>query len=105
VTTHSKQEVSTAAQKGVEHNNSREFFQEDHEGSSWEKREARLSLNKDLANLVYQYLDFSLSLNMTSKLSRVMIFLDRSDSCQFFSERDYPLKIDLLKQLEKLFSA
>jgi hypothetical protein len=39
VTTHSKQEVSITAQKGVEHNSSRECFQEDHEGSSWENRE------------------------------------------------------------------
>jgi hypothetical protein len=39
VTTHSKQEVNTTAQKRVEHNNSREYFQEDHEGSSWENRE------------------------------------------------------------------
>jgi hypothetical protein len=39
VTTHSKQEVSTTTQKGVEHNSSRECFQEDHEGSSWENRE------------------------------------------------------------------
>jgi hypothetical protein len=39
VTTHSKQEVSTTAQKGVEHNNSKDCFQEDHEGSSWENRE------------------------------------------------------------------
>jgi hypothetical protein len=34
VTTHSKQEVSTTTQKGVDHNSSRECFQEDHEGSS-----------------------------------------------------------------------
>jgi hypothetical protein len=39
VTTHSKQEVSTTTQKRVEHNNSRKYFQEDHEGSSWENRE------------------------------------------------------------------
>jgi hypothetical protein len=39
VTTHSKQEVSTMAQKGVEHNSSREYFQENHEGSSWENKE------------------------------------------------------------------
>jgi hypothetical protein len=39
VTTHSKQEVSATAQKGVEHSNSRERFQEYHEGSSWENRE------------------------------------------------------------------
>jgi hypothetical protein len=31
--------MSTTAQKGVEHNNSREYFQEDYEGSSWENKE------------------------------------------------------------------
>jgi hypothetical protein len=39
VITHSKQEVSTTAQKGVYHNNSKECFQEDQEGLSWENRE------------------------------------------------------------------
>jgi hypothetical protein len=39
VTTYLKQEVSTTTQKGVEHNSSREYFQEDHKGSSWENRE------------------------------------------------------------------
>jgi hypothetical protein len=39
MTTHSEQKVSTTAQKEVEHNSSRKYFQEDHEGSSWENRE------------------------------------------------------------------
>jgi hypothetical protein len=39
VTTHSKQEMSTTAQKEVERNSLRECFQEDHEGSSLENRE------------------------------------------------------------------
>jgi hypothetical protein len=37
---------------------------------------------------------------MASKLSEVMILLDGSP---IFSERDDPFKIDLLKQLKKLF--
>jgi hypothetical protein len=37
---------------------------------------------------------------MVSKLSRVMILLDISS---IFIERDDPFKIDLLKQLKKLF--
>jgi hypothetical protein len=39
VTTHSKQEVITTAQKGVEHNSSREYFKKINKGSSWEKKE------------------------------------------------------------------
>jgi hypothetical protein len=39
VTTHSKQEASTTAQKGVEHNSSRKYFQKNHKGSSWENKE------------------------------------------------------------------
>jgi hypothetical protein len=37
---------------------------------------------------------------MASKLSEVMILLDGSP---IFSERDDPFKIDILKQLKKLF--
>jgi hypothetical protein len=62
-----------------------------------------LSLNKDLANWVYQYLDcISLSLYMASKLYEVMILLDGSTSLIFFREIIL-FKIDLLKQLKKLF--
>jgi hypothetical protein len=39
VTTHSKIRSEHYNSKGVEHNSSRKYFQEDHEGSSWENRE------------------------------------------------------------------
>jgi hypothetical protein len=38
VTTHSKCEWQHTQEKG-KHYNSKEYFQEDHEGSSWENRE------------------------------------------------------------------
>jgi hypothetical protein len=47
--------------KKGEHYSSKKL-QEDHKGSSWENRETRLSLNKNLANWVFQSLELSLSL-------------------------------------------
>jgi hypothetical protein len=79
VTTHSKQEVRTTAQQGFEHNNSREYFQEDHERSSWENREkldwawTKIWLIECINILSYLSL-----LNMASMLSGVMILLDGS---------------------------
>jgi hypothetical protein len=103
VTTHSKQEVSTTAQKRVEHNISRKYFQEDYEGSSWENR-GKLDWAWTKIWLIecinIYYLELSLSLYMASKLSEVIILLDGST---IFIERDDPFKIDLLKQLKKLF--
>jgi hypothetical protein len=86
-----KKELSTTAQERVKHNSSRKYFQEDHEGSSWENREKLdWAWIRIWLNWVYQNLDFlSLSLNMASKLSGVMILLDGSGS---FLERDNPFK-------------
>jgi hypothetical protein len=87
--------VSTTTQKRVEHNNSRKYFQEDHEGSSWENRE-KLDCawtKKWLIECINILSYFSL-LNMASKLSRVIILLDGST---IYIERDDPFKIDLLK--------
>jgi hypothetical protein len=103
VTTRSKQELSTTGQNRVEHNNSRICFQEDHEGSNWENREKLDWVWTKIWLIECINILSSLSLlNMTSKLSGVVILLDGSD---IFLERDNPLKIDLLKQLKKLFSA
>jgi hypothetical protein len=100
VTTHSKI-MSTTAQERVEHNNSRRSWEDDHEWSNWENREkldwawTKIWLIECINILSYISL-----LNMASKLSGVMILLDGS---VYFSERDDPFKIDLLKQLKKLF--
>jgi hypothetical protein len=72
--------VSTTAQKGVEHNSSRERFQEDHEWSNWENRKKLdWAWTKILLIERINILSYLSLLNMTNKLSGVMILLDGSD--------------------------
>jgi hypothetical protein len=79
VITHSKQEVSTIAQKGVDHNSSREYFQEDHKSSSWDNREKLdWAWTKNWLIECINILSYLSLLNMASKLSGVMILLDGS---------------------------
>jgi hypothetical protein len=81
--------MSTTAQERVEHNNSRRSWEEYHERSSWENREnlewtwTKIWLIKCINILSYLSL-----LNMTSKLSGIIILLD--EFSPIFSERGDP---------------